>query len=190
MGFKSVLEITETPEIISETYEFRLGRDLATEPVSALMKDIGEPVPTRVPAMRFPATLDDLPAEWDRARSAGARTLFRFPLRADLGPDQRNKLADRLIDLPVTAILFLKHLERINVEVDTTERTETFRWEITRTVEQASTWLPVAGLSRTGLYRIDVAADHADPRSFLVAHDDDLEIGDIAAAWTNTHGAA
>jgi hypothetical protein len=178
MGFKSVLEITDAPEVISETYAFRLGRHLATEPVSDLMREIGEPVPARVPAMRFPATLDDLPAEWEQAKSAGVRTLFRFPLRTDLGPDQRRKLADRLIDLPVTAILFLKHLERIDVEVDTEERTETFRWAITRTVDDGGDWAPVGGLSKTGLYRIDVAADHADDRSFLVAHDDDLEIGD------------
>ena len=178
MGFKSVLEITDAPEIISETYAFRLGRHLATEPVTALMREIGEPVPARVPAMRFPATLDDLPTEWGQAQSAGVRTLFRFPLRTDLGPDQRSKLADRLIDLPVTAILFLKHLERIDVEVDTEDRTETFCWAITRTVDDGGDWAPVAGLSKTGLYRVDVDADHADDRSFLVAHDDDLEIGD------------
>ena len=61
MGFKSVLEITDAPEIISETYAFRLGRHLATEPVSGLMQEIGESAPARVPAMRFPATLVDLP---------------------------------------------------------------------------------------------------------------------------------
>lgn len=166
MGFKSVLEITDAPEVISETYAFRLGRHLATEPVTALMREIGEPVPARVPAMRFPATLDDLPAEWKQAQSAGVRTLFRFPLRTDLGPDQRSKLADRLIDLPVTAILFLKHLGRIDVEVDTEDRTDTFRWTITRTVADTCDWAPVASLSRTGLYRVDVDTDHADDRSF------------------------
>ena len=36
----------------------------------------------------------------------------------------------------------------------------------------------VAGLSRTGLYRVEVAADHSEHRAFLVAHDDDLEIGE------------
>lgn len=176
MGFKSVLEITDAPEVISETCALRLGRHLAIEPVSALMSEIGEPAPTRVPAMRFPAALDDLPREWEQAKLEGVRTLFRFPLRADLGPDQRSKLADRLIDLPVTAILFFKHLERIDVEVDTEDRAETFRWQITRAIADDGQWTPVAGLAKTGLYRVDVAAEHAEDRSFLVAHDDDLEI--------------
>ena len=121
-------------------------------------------------------TLAELPAEWDEAQAAGLRTLFRFPLRADLSQAQRSKLADRLIDLPVTTILFLKHLERIDVEVDTSERSETFGWAITRTLDDEEKWSPVTGLSRRGLYRVEVDAEHSECRAFLVAHDDDLEI--------------
>lgn len=176
MGFKSVLEITDTPEVISETFAFRLGRELAADQVTALMREIGEETPARVPAMRFPATLEPLPAEWSDAQTAGMRTLFRFPLRPDLSADQRTTLAHRLIDLPVTAILFLKHLERIDVQVETSERAETFGWVINRTVGQDAGWSRIAGLSRTGLYRVEVAAD-AERHVFLVAHDDDLEIG-------------
>ncbi len=31
MGFKSVLEITDAPQVISETYAFELGRHLASD---------------------------------------------------------------------------------------------------------------------------------------------------------------
>jgi hypothetical protein len=177
MGFKSVLEITAAPEVVSETFAFRLGRELAAEPVAVLMREIGEPPPERVPAMRFPSALDESPAEWSDARAAGLRTLFRFPLRADLSAGRLSKLADRLVDLPMTAILFLKHLERIDVAVETADRSETFRWVVSRRIEDHGEWTPVAGLSRTGLYRVVVRSDHAEPQTFLVAHDDDLEIG-------------
>jgi len=176
MGFKSVLETTDAPAVISETFALRLGRHLANEPVTTLMRDIGELPPRRVPSMRFPATVAELPPEWDEAQLAGLRTLFRFPLRKDLSAAQREKLADRLIDLPVTAILFLKHLERIEVQVGTVERAENFRWTITRAIDDEDHWSPAPGLSRTGLYRVEVDADHSERRAFLVAHDDDLEI--------------
>lgn len=177
MGFKSVLEITDAPQVISETFAFKLGRHLADEPVSTLMERIGQPRPQHVPAMRFPATLDDPPPEWAEVQRVGMRTLFRFPLRPDLGPEQRRSLADRLIDLPVTAILFLKHLEQIDVSVDTTERSDAFRWQITRNVFNNGVWSPVAGLTCTGLYRIDITANQTQQSEFLIAHHDDLEIG-------------
>ena len=74
-----------------------------------------------------------------------------------------------------TTILFLKHLERIDVEVDTSERSETFGWAITRTLDDEEKWSPVTGLSRTGLYRVE-STRRSECRAFLVAHDDDLEI--------------
>src|SRR4029453_14024294 len=59
MGFKSVLEITNAPEVFSETFDFRLGRDLARTSIDALFQELGEPPPERVPAMRFPAAVLD-----------------------------------------------------------------------------------------------------------------------------------
>ena len=58
------------------------------------------------------------PSYWDDLREVGFRTLFRFPLRPELTEEQRSLLADRLLTLPITAILFLKHLERVEVVVD------------------------------------------------------------------------
>jgi Domain of unknown function (DUF3883) len=177
MGFKSVLEITEAPEVISETYAFRLGRHLAAAPVAALMTELGQPQPKRVPAMRFPAALADLPSEWHAAQDRRVRTLFRFPLRTDSGESERAQLADRLLALPVTAILFLRHLEHIEVEVQTTGRSENFAWSVTREQRHGSRWLPTTGLSDTGIYRVTVDTNRHDPRHFIVAHNNDLEVG-------------
>lgn len=177
MGFKSVLEITGAPEVVSETYVFQLGRHLAIDPVTALMAELGEPQPSRVPAMRFPESLANPPPEWDSARAGGVRTLFRFPLRPELGDAQRAALADRLLALPVTAILFLKHLERIEVDVETDARSDSFAWTVERERRQGSTWSPASGLSDKGIYLITVTANDETPRRFVVAHDNQLEIG-------------
>lgn len=189
MGFKSVLEITEAPEVVSETFAFRLGAAAALTPVSELMARLNQPTPSRVPSMRFPSALHEVPQEWRDAQARGIRTLFRFPLRQDMGPGQRDELAQRLINLPVTAILFLKHLERIEIDIETSQRAQALHWTILRSVRDAASWRPIEGLSQTGLYRVQVEADDGDQHEFLVAHGDDLEIGPHrggldAYAWT------
>jgi hypothetical protein len=176
MGFKSVLEVTDAPEVISESYAFRLGRDLARGPVEALMRELGEPAPARVPAMRFPETLAGPPREWEEAHLRGIRTLFRFPLRSDMDDVRRARLADRLLGLPVTAIVFLKHLERIDVEVDAGGRTESIGWQVTRERRTDSGWSEVPGLAEPGIYRITVSSADVAQRQFLVAHNNQLEI--------------
>ena len=58
------------------------------------------------------------------------RTLraFRFPFADDLGEDQRSSLADLLLDLPLTTVLFLKHLERVEVEIRKQARQSPGKW--------------------------------------------------------------
>ena len=71
MGFKSVLEITAEPQAISEDHSFRLGADLAYDEVASLFDELGVPRPRKVPAMRFPYGLEELPSYWYRLRRAG-----------------------------------------------------------------------------------------------------------------------
>jgi hypothetical protein len=113
MGFKSVLEVTERPAVLSETIAFELSAEEARPPIEDLMAQLGEPAPERVPVMRLPAavTLED--SYWIEQHGEGIRTLFRFPLRDDLTDERWRGLADRLLHLPITSILFLKHLERV-----------------------------------------------------------------------------
>src|SRR5205823_4899956 len=53
MGFKSVLEITAAPEVISDDYAFRMADEFSRRPIDGLMEELGHEKPRRVPVMRF-----------------------------------------------------------------------------------------------------------------------------------------
>lgn len=178
MGFKSVLEITDRPQVISETYAFRLDADLAQPVIDNVFVSTGQPRPIQVPTMRLPWPITTNDESWRRVSAAGMRTLFRFPLRESLTDIQRSQLADRLLGLPVTAIVFLKNLDAVEVEVDTIGRSGRFRWELSREERLNGEWLPTGGLTDSGVYRVTIAGDVGPAWRFLVAHDGDVEIGD------------
>jgi hypothetical protein len=180
MGFKSVLEITERPEVVSETIGFRLDAALSQPVINAAMIRIDVAAPRRVPTMRLPWPLDVEPSSWEQLRSAGFRVLFRFPLRASLTTEQRVLLARRLLDLPVTTILFLKHLDDVEVDVRTKAVSGHFRWHVSRERRNPEGWTQVPGFEETGVYRVRVrSVDGSDSdHTFLVAHDADVEIGE------------
>ena len=178
MGFKSVLEITAAPEVVSDDYAFRMAADFARGPIDRLMAELGQAKPTRVPIMRFPSSLEEVPMLWHELRKAEIRTLFRFPLRQELTGEQRSLLADRLLALPVTTIVFLKHLERVDVRVETKLRSEGFSWTIRRECRTGDTWTPSSGLVRSGMYRIHISSGSGEMHDFLLAHDADVEINE------------
>jgi hypothetical protein len=192
MGFKSVLEITDAPEVRSTVYGFAMDRQKATAAVAATFAGMKLQGPDRVPVMRFPWPVDLDDTAWHAAQDDGYNVLFRFPLRTRVTLDRRRRLASRLLELPVTAILFLKHLERVDVDVATSERSERISWSVSRELRSQDDWEPVAGLERSGFYRIRVrtsrpgAPDEVAP--FLVAHDADVPIGNhraglVGYAW-------
>ena len=130
LGFKSVLEITDSPAVYSRTISFRLGASEAWPHVGALWDELDLPRPPDVPAMRFPSLIGEADDEgrWPALRDRGLNTAFRFPFREDLGSlDQRKALTDLLLGLPLTTVLFLKHLESVQVRVEQTERSESSR---------------------------------------------------------------
>jgi hypothetical protein len=178
MGFKSVLEITAAPEVFSDDYAFRLAAEFARGRIDDLMEELGRERPKRVPVMRFPSPLREAPEYWAKLRDSGIRTLFCFPLRPELTDDQRSLLAERLLALPVTTILFLKHLERVEVTVDTQHRQEGFSWRVSRERQTDSGWESCAGLTASGIYRINIATASGETHEFLLAHDADVEIGE------------
>lgn len=177
MGFKSVLEITAAPEVVSETYSFKLGAELARPRIDSLMSELGHSMPKRVPAMRFPHLLHEPPGLWDELHGQGIRTLFRFPLRSDLTGEQRELLAQRLLDLPVTSILFLKHLERLEIVVDSSTVSKRVAWRLVRKRWNGNAWEKCVGLGTSGVYRIRIEPEGAPPHDFLLAHNADVEIG-------------
>jgi hypothetical protein len=179
LGFKSVLEITDAPAVFSRTHSFRLGEREARPHVEALWDELDHVPPRSVPAMRFPSTIEDADANvrWGDLRSDGFNTAFAFPFRPDLEPDQRTSLAERLLSLPLTTVLFLKHLESVVVEIDQSGRSERREWTVSREVLEDDRWVPVPGLARSGLYRVTVASTDDDQATFYVALDANVPIG-------------
>lgn len=179
LGFKSVLEITDAPAVFSRTHSFRLGGREARPHIEALWEELGNSRPRTVPAMRFPSAIDDADddARWRDLQADAFNTAFVFPFRTDLEPDQRTSLADRLLGLPLTTVLFLKHLESVVVEIDQAARSERRKWTIRREILQDDRWVPVPGLGGSGLYRVTVSSTDDDQAAFYIAHDADVAIG-------------
>jgi hypothetical protein len=179
LGFKSVLEITDAPAVFSRTHSFRLGEREARPHVEGLWGELGMQRPRRVPAMRFPSAIDDAQADarWHDLRATGFNTAFAFPFRSELDPDHRASLADRLLDLPLTTVLFLKHLESVVVEIDQVGRSERREWMVSREVLEEDRWVPVSGLGGSGLYRVNVSSTDDDQAAFYIAHDANVAIG-------------
>lgn len=177
LGFKSVLEVTGTPAAYSDPFCFELGVDHARRWVNPLWEELGKPPPARVPAMRFPAAITDDPLPWSTFRSEGFKTAFRFPFKPTVTVEQRHGLADLLLGLQLTTVLFLKHLESVEVVVDQTGRQLRRRWTVARAAWRDDRWVPCEGLRGSGLFRVTVASDTGDAATFLIAHDADVTIG-------------
>jgi len=179
MGFKSVLELTAQPEVYSTTCAFLMDARRAQPRVATVMESIGEIAPEQVPIMRFPWQLDASPPEWERARADGFNTLFRFPFPEGQDPEKRTGLANALLSLPVTTILFLKYLEQVDVEVEVDGHIERYSWWLERERRNSDgKWAPCVGLLDSGVYRVWVKSDGPnDIWLFLLAHDADVAIG-------------
>ena len=179
LGFKSVLEITDAPSVFSRTISFRLGASEALPHVEDLWDELGHSRPTAVPAMRFPSSIKeaDNSDRWLSLRHSGLNTAFEFPFQEDFASDHRERLTDLLLGLPLTTVLFLKHIESVEVQVDQTGRSEHREWKITREIRQDDRWVSVPGLGDSGLYRVNVSAATSERASFYVAHDENVPIG-------------
>lgn len=184
MGFKSILEVTERPTVYSESIAFELSAESSEPRIRAALGHT-EPMPGQVPIMRLPNSVPSDAVEWKELAARGFRTLFRFPLKHSLDSERRELLAQRLLELPPTAILFLKHLGRVEIELDTSTASERISWRLTRQrVDQDSE--STAGLVASGVYRVSLEGDDGT-MSFLLAHDADVEIG-VHRGGLDEHG--
>jgi hypothetical protein len=180
MGFKSVLEVTRRPFVYSRSYCFGLNETNARQYVDPLWRDAhARNAPRDVPVMRFPAAIDDANDKWQRLRDEGFNTAFRFPFRDELEPEQRVNIADLLIGLPVSSVLFLKHLEGVSVAVEMYDEQRTRSWSLRRwLLEAAGGRERRSGYGTSGVYLVEIEHDHDDgPREFVVAQDSDIPIG-------------
>lgn len=178
LGFKSVLEITDAPEAYSDTVCFRLGRDQAMALVQEMwaLRDRGRV--RAVPAMRFPSQIAEGKAEWEELQRAGFHSAFRFPFDARVTSDQRHTLATQLLTLPMTSVLFLKHLEEVVIEVDMTGQIGKREWLLERHRVTLSGVQPCVALVDSGLFRVDLINGDGDGDRYWVAHNADVAIGE------------
>lgn len=178
LGFKSVLEVTHTPEAYSETVSFRLGREQAKTRVSALWNNLDRGGVRGVPAMRFPSKISDTHPVWQSLRNEGYHSAFRFPFHAGVTHQQRAALAEQLLSLPMTSVLFLKHLEEVVIEVATPAEELSRQWLLERHQVTPDGVVPCGGLTKTGLYRVDLVNRDGVGDRYWVAHNADVRIGD------------
>jgi hypothetical protein len=105
LGFKSVGEITDTPQILSNQFEFMFDAARAREAVRHQAKDL--PESQRIPVYAFPfptsgADMGDDAARIRELRADGYTTIVRLPLRpgvarADAERHLRTALSPRLL---------------------------------------------------------------------------------------------
>ena len=153
LGFKSVLEVTDEPAVYSRTHTFRLGARHARASIDALWRELGRTPPRSVPSMRFPVASDGADARWSVYAADGFNTAFCFPFKPSLDAESRAAVAELLLGLPVTTVLFLKHLESVEVRVEQAGRHATRTWSVERArlEHSASAWVPSAGFSASGV---------------------------------------
>jgi hypothetical protein len=178
LGFKSVLEITDAPEAYSESVAFRLGKENALDQVSALWADLDRGAVRDVPAMRFPSSVMEIDPRWRDLQAAGFRTAFRFPFHDRISKDQLAALAHQLLTLPMTSVLFLKHLEEVVIELDTSTTDAGRQWLLERHRVSDGAIERCNGLDQTGLYRVDLVNKDGEGDRYWVAHNAEVEIGD------------
>jgi|GEM_PF-1534927 len=117
LGFKSVGEITDSPQIVSTSTSFQFHNE-------RLRKSVGEhlgnlPPDQRFPIYAFPFPIDgeDLGPDVDaieELRSNGFSTIIRLPFRR--GVDRQSVENDLLENLHARLLLFLPHIDHLELQ--------------------------------------------------------------------------
>ena len=126
--------------------------------------------------MRFPSAITEANPVWEEQRQAGYHSAFRFPFHGKVTPEQRRALADQLLTLPMTSVLFLKHLEEVVIEVDALDHASSRQWLLERHGVTETGVVRCGGLSDSGLYRVDLVNRDGDGDRYWVAHNADVAI--------------
>ena len=103
-----------------------------------------------------PIEVVEQPPQWKAFAADGLNTAFCFPFRPDLDAHRRDTIANRLMSLPLTTVLFLKHLESIEVRVERVGSVDSQSWTVSRELSTPNGWAPTTGLGESGSYRIRV----------------------------------
>ena len=129
LGFKSVLEITDEPAVYSRTHVVHARGPLRPPRRGRAVGGARTPAAPSVPAMRFPFAVPDVGRALVRLRRRRASTpRSASPSGTRSTPSSRAAVADLLLRLPLTTVLFLKHLETVEVRVEQDDRREARTW--------------------------------------------------------------
>ena len=112
LGFKSVLEISESPEIYSGDFRFLFSRKRTLDRLQGILKDGNN----TVPIFRIPHECEPGKDCQDLLQS-GHSTVIRLPFRAGKEKETHDKLAEKLGSLSETCLLLCQKLERIDIEI-------------------------------------------------------------------------
>lgn len=109
LGFKSVLGISDAPEIISRDVSVRFDRAASEE----MVRNINPGVP-RTPVLRIGFPFDPIEAAGSDSLLAElmewASTVVRLPLKDDM-----DWLGEKLLEFPAEFLLFAEHVDRIDL---------------------------------------------------------------------------
>lgn len=169
MGFKSVLEITDAPEVYSSQYSFRFDPKQSLEVVKTSL-----PLAARAPTCRFPWSVSRDSALLLALGFGSCPTVFRFPFKSAFSVKHREQLARSLMHLPLTSLIFLKHLKKVEVCIQFPALTENLTWTVSRQFYQDDRWQPVNGFNGLGIYQIHVKGPKGIEETFAMAYDPDI----------------
>ena len=112
LGFKSVLEISESPEIYSGDFRFLFSRERTLDRLQGILKG-GD---NTVPIFRIPHECEPGKDCKDLLQN-GRSTVIRLPFHAGKERETHDKLAEKLGSLSETCLLLCQKLERIDIEI-------------------------------------------------------------------------
>lgn len=120
LGFKSVLEITEEPEIYSGEFNFHFSRGKSEEMLRKIIEDAKkaeEGRDIRVPVFGIPhaAERDDM---CEQLLDEGYATVIRLPLKPGMG----EQVEQKLLSLGNECLLFCQCLQRVEIRTENARR--------------------------------------------------------------------
>lgn len=178
MGFKSVLEITDAPQVYSTTTSFRFSPADALKAVQPLIDGGLVPPVGRAPICRFPWGTDGDDVAWHEFRERGFRTAFRFPLRPKDKDSQFARIGEALRTLPESSLLFLKRLKCVEIEFVSERKKECIQWSVRRERHDSSgARMAVHSLSESGVYSVYLTNGREPQFQFILAYDSEIPIG-------------